>query len=167
MTKNEKTAVFENFAQQAARRMEEKKKHRKERLKIKSMGDTEIEIRGLSDKELNECFEFSEEPLEVDRYTIYYASQTLQEAAKILISNINKRLKEKNLSLMITEEALEYVVSHGSNIEYGARPLKRYIQQEIEDQIAEKILLGQLNSDGAIVIDADENGLNFTNENPA
>ena len=87
MTKNEKTAVFENFAQQAARRMEEKKKHRKERLKIKSMGDTEIEIRGLSDKELNECFEFSEEPLEVDRYTIYYASQTLQEAAKILISN--------------------------------------------------------------------------------
>lgn len=67
MTKNEKTAVFENFAQQAARRMEEKKKHRKERLKIKSMGDTEIEIRGLSDKELNECFEFSEDSIEVDR----------------------------------------------------------------------------------------------------
>ena len=87
MDRNEKIAVFENFAQQAARRMEEKKKLRKERLRIKSMGDTEIEIRGLSDKELNECFEFSEEPIEADRYTIYYASRTLQEAAKILVSN--------------------------------------------------------------------------------
>ncbi len=90
--------------------------------------------------------------------------EDLVKIAKILISNINKRLKEKNLSLMITEEALEYVVTHGSNIEYGARPLKRYIQQEIEDQIAEKMLLGQLNNEGAIVIDADENGLTFTNE---
>ena len=86
MTKNEKIAVFENFAQQAARRMEEKKKHRKERLRIKSMGDTEIEIRGLSDKELNECFEFSEDSIEVDRYTMYCASQTLQEAAKLLVA---------------------------------------------------------------------------------
>ena len=53
-------------------------------------------------------------------------------------------MKEKNLSLKITEDALEYIVEKGSNIEYGARPLKRYIQQEVEDQIAEKILLGQL-----------------------
>ncbi len=88
----------------------------------------------------------------------------LVKIAKILIKNINKRLKEKNLALKITEDALEYVVNKGSNIEYGARPLKRYIQQEIEDQIAEKILLGQLQNSGTIIIDADERGLTFANE---
>ncbi len=88
----------------------------------------------------------------------------LIKIAKILISNINKRLKERNLSIKLTEEALEYIVSHGSNLEYGARPLKRYIQQEIEDQIAEKILLGQLKDSGAVIIDANEKGLTFDSE---
>lgn len=88
----------------------------------------------------------------------------LVKISKILISNINKRLKEKDLSLKITEEALEFVVSKGSNVEYGARPLRRYIQQEIEDQIAEKILLGQLNNTGEIIIDVKDDKLTFTNK---
>lgn len=88
----------------------------------------------------------------------------LIKIAKILITNINKRLKEKNLSIKMTEEALEYLVAHGSNIEYGARPLKRYIQQEIEDQIAEKILMGELKNEGTIIIDAEEGELKFVNE---
>ena len=87
----------------------------------------------------------------------------LIKIAKILIKNINKRLKEKNLSIKMTEDALEFIVEKGSNIEYGARPLKRYIQQEVEDQIAEKILLGQLDKEGEIVIDVENNKLTFTN----
>ena len=63
----------------------------------------------------------------------------------------------------MTQDALEFIVEKGSNIEYGARPLKRYIQQEIEDQIAEKILLGQLNKEGEIVIDVENNKLTFNN----
>ena len=86
----------------------------------------------------------------------------LIKIAKILIKNINKRLKEKNLSLKMTESALTFIVAKGSNIEYGARPLKRYIQQEIEDQIAEKILLGQLDKEGEIVIDVEK----YRNEQP-
>ena len=88
----------------------------------------------------------------------------LVKIAKILISNINKRLKEKNLSLKITEDALEYIVEKGSNSEYGARPLKRFIQQEIEDQIAEKILLGQLKNQGQIVIEVENEKLTFVSE---
>ena len=88
----------------------------------------------------------------------------LVKIAKILISNINKRLKEKNLSLKITEDALEFIVKKGSNSKYGARPLKRYIQQEVEDQIAEKILLGQLKNEGEIVIDVEDDKLTFTND---
>ena len=89
--------------------------------------------------------------------------EDLVKIAKILISNINKRLKEKNLSLKITEDALEFIVSKGSNSEYGARPLKRYIQQEVEDQIAEKILLGQLKNEGEIIIDVENGNLTFVN----
>jgi ATP-dependent Clp protease ATP-binding subunit ClpC len=88
----------------------------------------------------------------------------LVKIAKILISNINKRLKEKNLSIKITEDALRFVVEKGSNVEYGARPLKRFIQQEIEDQIAEKILLGQLKNEGVIIIDVENQNLTFENE---
>ena len=88
----------------------------------------------------------------------------LVKISKILISNINKRLKEKNLSLKITEDALNYVVEKGSNSEYGARPLKRFIQQEIEDNIAEMILMGKLKNEGTIIIDVKDNNLSFENE---
>ena len=88
----------------------------------------------------------------------------LVKIAKILISNINKRLKEKNLSLKITEDALEFIVKKGSNSQYGARPLKRYIQQEVEDQIAEKILVGELKNEGDIVIDVEDDKLTFSND---
>ena len=73
-------------------------------------------------------------------------------------------MKEKNLSIKITEDALRFVVEKGSNVEYGARPLKRFIQQEIEDQIAEKILLGQLKGQGTIIIDVENEQLTFENE---
>lgn len=84
MQDNNKIAVFEAFAKKAAQRLEEKKKHRTERLLIKSM-NMEIEIRGLSDTELNDCMEFSDSPVEVDRYTLFMASETLQETAKIMV----------------------------------------------------------------------------------
>ncbi len=81
----DKTAVFASFAKEAARRMEERKKRRTERLKIGGSDDMVMEIRGLSDTELNDCFEFSDNSIEVDRYTIYMASPTLQNAALCLV----------------------------------------------------------------------------------
>lgn len=85
--------------------------------------------------------------------------------AKILISNINKRLLEKGLTIKMTEEALDFIVQKGSNSEYGARPLKRYLQQEVEDRIAEKLLLGELDEKGTIVIDCKDGELEFTSQN--
>ncbi len=89
----------------------------------------------------------------------------LVKIAKIMISNINKRLQEKDLSLRITEDALDFVVSKGSSVEYGARPLKRFLQQEVEDRIAEKILLGELSDKGVIEIDYNGKELEFTSKN--
>lgn len=54
----DKVVVFEQFARKAAERLEERKKLRTETLKVKSLGDMEIEIRGLTDAEINDCMDF-------------------------------------------------------------------------------------------------------------
>ncbi len=88
----------------------------------------------------------------------------LTKIATIMISNINKRLIHQGLEIKMTARALEYIIKKGTNLQYGARPLKRYIQQEVEDRIAEKILLGQIESTGAVIIDAINNELIFKSE---
>lgn len=85
--------------------------------------------------------------------------------AKILMKNINKRLKKQGIELKLTERALLYIVSQGADAEYGARPLRRFIQQNVEDSIAEKILLGELEKEGTIIIDCENEKLIFKNEN--
>ncbi len=82
----DKAVVFEEFARRAKERIEERKKFKKEILEIGGIGMA-MEIRGLSDAELNEIFEFSEDPIENDKYAIFYASKTLQEAAKVMAAD--------------------------------------------------------------------------------
>ena len=80
------------------------------------------------------------------------------------MKNINKRLQKQGLELKLTERALSYIVSQGADAEYGARPLRRFIQQHVEDAIAEKILLGELEKSGTIIIDFEGGKLTFTNQ---
>lgn len=108
MEKN-KTIVFEQFARKAAERMEERKKLRTERLQVKAI-DMEIEIRGLSDAEMHDCMEFSEDNIEQDRYTLFMASPTLQEAAKILKENGTLQ-QEYKITEMFTLVEQSYLVN--------------------------------------------------------
>lgn len=87
----------------------------------------------------------------------------LTKIATIMVANINKRLNRQDLSLKLTSRALDYIIDNGVDTRYGARPLKRFISQEIEDKIAEKILLGELEKTGTIMIDVNGNGLTFDN----
>ena len=87
--------------------------------------------------------------------------QDLSKIATIMVSAINKRLTKQGLEIKITARALELIVKKGANVMYGARPLKRYIQQEVEDRIAEKILLGELEKQGVIIIDIRGKDLSF------
>lgn len=84
--KQDKVVIFEEFAKKAKERIEERKKFKKETLEIGSIG-MDIEIRGLSDAELNEVFEFSDDAIENDKYAIFFASTTLQEVAKVMVTN--------------------------------------------------------------------------------
>ena len=99
--------------------------------------------------------------------TCVFHALTLEDftkIAKILMKNINKRLQKQGLELKLTERALSYIVSQGADAEYGARPLRRFIQQHVEDAIAEKILLGELEKSGTIIIDFEGGKLTFTNQ---
>ena len=72
----------------------------------------------------------------------------------MLIADVNKRLADKELKVELTPEAKEFVVSHGFDPTYGARPLKRYIQKTVETLAAKLILAGNI-STGTILIDVD------------
>lgn len=94
----------------------------------------------------------------IDVITIFHSltRDQLTKIAMIMINNLNNRLKSQSISIKMTEDALNYLVDKGTSAEYGARPLKRLIQQEIEDKMADEMLSGRLQN-SQIVID-EENG---------
>lgn len=78
------TSVFNSFAKKAAAKLQERKKLKTKKLYIGDLDET-IEIRGLTDQEIQDCAEYSENGIESDKYTIYYASKTLQNLANELV----------------------------------------------------------------------------------
>jgi ATP-dependent Clp protease ATP-binding subunit ClpC len=68
--------------------------------------------------------------------------EDMKEIITIVLAKVSKRLKEKNLTLVLTEEAKELLVKKGSNKEFGARPLRRAIEHMVEDPLAEDLLNG-------------------------
>jgi ATP-dependent Clp protease ATP-binding subunit ClpB len=58
----------------------------------------------------------------------------------LLLAGISKRLEEKQLKLTLTDDARQYVIDHGYDPAFGARPLKRYLQSHVETLAAEKII---------------------------
>ena len=88
----------------------------------------------------------------------------LKQIAKVLIANLSNRLSSRGLELEVTDKALDYIIKNAcAESEYGARPLKRYIQQNLEDALAEKLLLGELKEKTKIVIDQKGKELIFKN----
>ena len=75
------------------------------------------------------------------------------------IGQLADRLKDQNISLELTPAARNQIINDGSDIEYGARPLKRYIQQNIETILAYKIIKDNIEGNTTLVIDY--NGTEF------
>jgi ATP-dependent Clp protease ATP-binding subunit ClpB len=75
----------------------------------------------------------------------------------LLIADLNKRLKDRNLSVRLTDAAMASVIEGGYDPVYGARPLKRYLQRYVETLSAKLILSGDLSEGDTILIDV-ENG---------
>ncbi|MGN1222556.1 MAG: ATP-dependent Clp protease ATP-binding subunit [Christensenellales bacterium] len=100
----------------------------------------------------------------IDVITVFHplSKVELTQIASIMINNLNKKLKEQNLSIKLTENAVDYLITNGSNNMYGARPLRRLIEQKIEDRIAEDLLQEKIHSGNSIIVDSENNELVFT-----
>ena len=87
----------------------------------------------------------------------------MKEIAGIMLKAIEKRSRAQlRLTLEVTDGAREYLIEKGYDEKYGARPLRRTIQNLLEDKLAEEILDGRVREGDTVVVDAGADGLKFT-----
>lgn len=97
----------------------------------------------------------------IDEMIVFHplTEEDLKEIVTILMSDVTKRLGERDLQLEITPEAMKLLVKEGSDFTMGARPLKRAIQRLIEDPVSDLILKGDAKEGKTIKADAKDNDL--------
>lgn len=97
----------------------------------------------------------------IDEMIVFHplTEEDLKEIVTILMSDVTKRLGERDLQLEITPEAMKFLVKEGSDFTMGARPLKRAIQRLIEDPVSDLILKGDAKEGKIIKADAKDNDL--------
>lgn len=77
----------------------------------------------------------------------------------LIIADLNKRLEDKQLTIRLSDEAMQYIVDNAYDPVYGARPLKRYIQKYVETLAAKMILADQVDEGDTIVITVEDDKL--------
>ena len=100
----------------------------------------------------------------IDEMIVFHplTEEDLTKIVTILMSDVTKRLEERDLHLEITPEAMKLLVKEGSDFTMGARPLKRAIQRLIEDPVSDLILKGEAIAGKTIKADAKDNDIVVT-----
>ncbi len=100
----------------------------------------------------------------LDEIVLYkpLSKDNISKILDIQINLLNQRLKSKQITCTLTPAAKEFVIENGYNPIYGARPLKRFIQRNIETEIARVILKENLSNSTEIVVDFKDNKINIT-----
>ena len=99
----------------------------------------------------------------VDESVVFHPldANNIKHIASIQIELLSKRLAEKDFDLYVSDQALSLIAEAGFDPVYGARPLKRALQQEVENPLAQKLLRGQLIPGQTIRVDVEEGQLVF------
>jgi ATP-dependent Clp protease ATP-binding subunit ClpB len=102
----------------------------------------------------------------VDATVVFHPLQkdNIKAIAKIQIQQLSDRLQDRNLQIQLSDAAMDKLVAHGFDPVFGARPLKRAIQQYIEDPLAGDILAGRFKSGEVIKVGVKGEELTFTAE---
>ncbi len=93
---------------------------------------------------------------------IYFKGLTkvqIEGIMELMVEDVNKRISEKGITVTLTQSAKDKVIEEAYSPAFGARPLRRYIQRNIETLLAKAILRGDAGEGSVCVIDADETGL--------
>ena len=73
----------------------------------------------------------------------------------LLTNDLNKRLFDRQISIELTDNAKDYIIENGYEPHFGARPIKRFMQRELETKIAKAILEGNSGNNGKYTVDAE------------
>ncbi|MEO0802885.1 MAG: ATP-dependent chaperone ClpB [Cyanobacteria bacterium J06642_2] len=94
----------------------------------------------------------------LDEIVIFHSlsKEQLRDIVKLQVQGLRQRLAERHISLKLSDEAIDVVTAAGYDPTYGARPLKRALQREVENAIAKGILRGDYNEGDTIIVDADD-----------
>jgi ATP-dependent Clp protease ATP-binding subunit ClpC len=83
----------------------------------------------------------------------------LARIVRLMLAATSARLAERDMRLDVSDAAVEWLGEHGYEPEFGARPLRRLIQREVDDRIADLLVAGSLEDGGAVRVDATDDGL--------
>jgi len=99
----------------------------------------------------------------IDEVIIFHALQKFQlrHIVQLQTKRLEQRLADRKMSLKLSESALDFLAEVGYDPVFGARPLKRAIQRELETQIAKSILRGEFNDGDTIFVDVENERLSF------
>jgi len=97
----------------------------------------------------------------IDEVIVFHALEEthIRQIASLMAKELQKRLKEQDMDFELTDAALDYLVKEGFDPIYGARPLRRAIQKNIEDKLSEEILKGTIQKGDKVIIDVQDGKL--------
>ena len=124
--------------------------------------DAEADYEKTKEKVLDEMKKvFRPEFLNRINDIVLFRSLSRQDMGKIVdieLAKIEKRLDEQKLKIKLDDSAKEFLVEKGWDEKYGARPLKRALERELEDPMAEELLKGKIQKDGGLVKVSEKDG---------
>ena len=136
------------------------------RLGFTSVDDEKENYRFMKDRVMDEVKRiFKPEFINrIDEIMVFHPlnKDNMKEIVSIMLKAINRRTRQQmGISLHVTEESREYLIEKGYDAKYGARPLRRTIQNMVEDKLAEEILEGTVKEGDEIEVARGEEGLLF------
>ena len=102
----------------------------------------------------------------IDEMLVFHVltQENIQDIVRILLRALEKRLEAQlSIRLEVTDEAVRYIARSGFDKNYGARPIRRSIQTKIEDELADRVLAGEIQPGGTVRVDCQEEKIIFYN----
>ena len=87
--------------------------------------------------------------------------EELLQIVDLMLEDTKSALNDKNMTIEVSEKAKEYLLDKGTDLKYGARPLRRAIQRYLEDELSEKILMSEIKNGDNIIVDLNQDVLDF------
>ena len=93
----------------------------------------------------------------VDEIVVFNSltKEQLLQIVDLMLNDTKKVLLDKDISLQVSKQAKEFILNKGTNLKFGARPLRRAIQRYVEDEISEQLLRGEIKNGQTIIVDSD------------